>query len=130
MAVSEELFKLIKSMSKSEKRYFQLYATLFNTRKKNVYVILFDQIEKQKEYNEPKVLRAFRLKGIKVDLPSLKVYLYDLILKCLRNYSTDPDIDEQIKTLLYSANLLYGRGLNVQAKKYLKKAKTMAEENE
>ncbi len=130
MAVSDELFKLIKSMSKSEKRYFQLYASLFTSRNKNTYVILFNQIEKQKEYNEPKVLRAFRLKGIKVDLPSLKVYLYDLILKCLKNYKTDHDIDEQIQSLISSAKLLHKKQLNVQAKKYLKKAKVMAEDNE
>ena len=130
MAVSDELFKLIRSMGKSEKRYFQLYASLFTSRNKNVYVILFEQIEKQKEYNEPKVLRAFRLKGIKVDLPSLKVYLYDMILKCLKNYKTDHDIDEQIQSLISSAKLLHKKQLNVQAKKYLKKAKSMAEDNE
>jgi len=130
MAVSEELFKLIKSLSKSEKRYFKLYAELFTSRNKNVYVILFDQIEKQKEYNEPKVLRAFRLKGIKVDLPSLKLYLYDLILKCLRSYKTELSVNEKINELISSANILISKGLYTQAKKYLKKAKTLAEENE
>ena len=53
--VSEELFQLIKSLSKQEKRYFKLYASRHVIGEKNKYVQLFDAIDKQAAYNEEKI---------------------------------------------------------------------------
>ncbi len=50
--VSNQLFQLIKSLNKSEKRYFNLYASRHTIGEKNNYVILFEAIDKQIEYDE------------------------------------------------------------------------------
>ena len=50
--VKEGLFELIKSLSKSEKRYFKLISSRHTIGDENNYVRLFDYIAKQDEYNE------------------------------------------------------------------------------
>ncbi len=50
MKPSTELFQLIKSLSKSEKRYFKLTSSLQSGEKN--YMKLFDAIEAQYEYDE------------------------------------------------------------------------------
>ena len=50
MKPSTELFNLIKSLSKSEKRFFKLSSSLQSGDKN--YLKIFDYIEEQNEYDE------------------------------------------------------------------------------
>ena len=50
MEASTELFNLVKSLSKSEKRFFKLSSSLQSGEKN--YLKIFDCIDKQKSYNE------------------------------------------------------------------------------
>ena len=49
---SKNLFNLIKTLTKSEKRYFKIEASKHGGDKKNHYVKLFDAIEAMNEYDE------------------------------------------------------------------------------
>ena len=79
MKPSTELFKLIKSLTKSEKRFFKLSSSL-QAGDKN-YLKIFDYIEKQNEYNEEDLKAAFVKETFIKHLPSEKNHLYKLILK-------------------------------------------------
>ena len=60
MKPSEDLFLLIKSLSKTEKGYFQKYAQLHSSGKENNYIKLFYAIEKQASYEESKIVAQFK----------------------------------------------------------------------
>ena len=57
MKPSTELFKLIKSLTKSEKRFFKLTSSLQSGDKN--YLKIFDFVEKQTTYNEDELKKAF-----------------------------------------------------------------------
>jgi hypothetical protein len=50
--VSDQLFRLIKSLTTAEKRYFKIFASRHSIGGKNEYVNLFDAIDKQSKYDE------------------------------------------------------------------------------
>ena len=74
MKPSTELFSLIKSLTKSEKRFFKLNSSLQSGDKN--YLKLFDYIEKQNSYNEEKLKNNFKGEKFILHLPSEKNHLY------------------------------------------------------
>ncbi|MBI2271394.1 MAG: hypothetical protein HYU69_13705 [Bacteroidetes bacterium] len=118
-----ELFTLIRSMSMSEKRYFKLFASRHTIGEKNNYVLLFELIEKQDQYNEEAIRQ--QLKGIDFvrHLHVVKNYLYNLILKAMRQYNNEASVAAELKGMIDDINFLYNKGLNVQSMSMLRKAK-------
>lgn len=127
--VSDDLFQLIHSLSKQEKRYFKLHATRHVIGKENKYVQLFDAIEKQNHYDEGKIKRKFKGQAITNQLHVAKNYLYHLILNSLRNYH-EANLEDKFYTWMRNAQLLFDKGLYKQSEKSLNKAKKSAIENE
>lgn len=84
MNPSDELFLLIKSLTKSEKRDFKLYAKRYNYTETKVCIRIFDIINSVDVYNEAKVLRKLRDKKAVAIFPQMKVYLSNLIMRSLR----------------------------------------------
>ena len=84
MKPSNELFELIKSLTKSEKRFFKLQSSLQSGDKN--YIRLFDTIDKMSEYDEEEVKSAFKGEKFIKHLPSEKNHLYKVILKALRSF--------------------------------------------
>ena len=56
MNTSNELFRLIATMSKQEKRYFKLYTSFYSKEQGNSYMRLFDLIDKEKPANNDALL--------------------------------------------------------------------------
>lgn len=55
------VYALIKSLNRSEKGYFKKHATFhIRTKKGSNYVKIFDAMDAQKVYNEPKLIKKFR----------------------------------------------------------------------
>lgn len=122
----DTLFQLIKSLTKAEKRYFKVHVTKQKAGEETKFLKLFDLIDKQKEYNESKILE--KEKSIKSQqLSNLKAHLYKQILQNLRNLNSDEDIDLKIHELIDHATILYNKCLYDQCVKMLEKAKLMAE---
>jgi hypothetical protein len=59
-STKETLHELIKHMSKSEKRYFKVLSSRHTIGEENNYIVLFDFIENQIEYNEEKIFSHFK----------------------------------------------------------------------
>lgn len=127
--VSDELFQLIKSLTKQEKRYFKLYASRHVIGEKNQYVRLFDAIDRLKVYDEKKVKKKFAGEAITKQLHVAKNYLYKLILNSLRLYKENKT-EDPFPLLLRNAQILFKKGLIKQSEKILDKAMKSAVENE
>ena len=125
---SLELFELIQSLTKQEKRYYKMYTTLSGG-KTNKYLLLFDAIHSQKEYDEGKLKKKFKDEAFVRQFHVIKNYLYGLILKSLRNYHAN-SAEDKYHSLLRDAQILYDKGLQSQSGKLLAKAKRTAEKDD
>ncbi|MBS1647597.1 MAG: hypothetical protein JST67_09685 [Bacteroidetes bacterium] len=124
---NEPLFELIHSLTKAEKRFFSVYAKRHVVGEKNLYLSLFHEIEKQREYDEKKLIPGLKKKGIKVEyLSQSKYYLYKLLLQSLNIYHKDSFADAEITELILQVKILYRKGLIGQYEKILQKAKQLA----
>ncbi len=124
MKPSPELFNLIKSLTKSEKRYFKLSSSLQSGEKN--YMKLFDAIEGQEEYEEEDLKVLFKGETFINHLPSEKNHLYSLILKSLRGFYADKSAAAILQEQLRNIELLYNKALYKECAKTIKKAKKIA----
>ncbi|RBW62326.1 hypothetical protein DS884_01640 [Tenacibaculum sp. E3R01] len=125
---SDSLFILIKSLSKSEKRQFNLYIGRLGGNVDAKFFALFKILEKQKTYDEKAIIKS----GVvsKQQLSNLKAHLYKQILTSLRLNPAHKNIRIQIREQLDFATVLYLKGLYKQSLKLLEKAKNMAIDSE
>lgn len=123
---TDQVFNLVKSLTKSEKRSFKLYLKRIQKEGNLKFAKLFKLMDKMEVLNET-VLQS-RLGAISIhQFSNLKRNLYAHLLTCLRLLDTPKKIDIQIRELLDFAELLYDRGLYLQALKILNKAKDKAQ---
>lgn len=128
MKPSTELFDLIKSLTKSEKRFFKLHSALQSGDKN--YLRVFDAIDKQKEYDEEALKKQFAKETFIKHLPSEKNHLYKLILKALRAFHAESSVSGILKQEIKNIEILYQKALYVECNKLLHRAKRIARENE
>lgn len=125
MEASTDLHELIHSMSRTEKRYFKLFAKM-QGKADNNYIRLFDAVNKQDIYDEEVLKRKFA-KRIK-QFGSTKFFLYKLILKSLRIFHSEDSVNYSVADQLREADLLIRRNLYEQANKLLDKCIETSEE--
>ncbi|KAB2842883.1 MAG: hypothetical protein F9K45_06600, partial [Melioribacteraceae bacterium] len=128
MVKKEQLFCLIKSLTKAEKRYFKLFASV-NSADAN-YILLFDAIDSQNIYNEKAIKEKFKEKKFAKQLHVTKNYLNKLILKSLRNFHSKISVDAELKDLLREIEILYRKELFEQCFDALMKAERISKELE
>ncbi|MBY5959227.1 hypothetical protein KUV50_13825 [Membranicola marinus] len=122
---SEQLFGLIKSLNKSEKRSFKLFASRSHNQGTSKFVRLFEILDGMEEYDEALIFQKSP-QITKSQLPNLKRHLYTQIMKALRNIHIDKELDIQIREQLDFARILYGKGLYMQSLKILNRVKNIA----
>lgn len=123
---SDSLFQLIKSLNKSEKRYFSLYASRHTIGEKNNYIILFEAIDDQQEYDEDAIIKQFKKEAFINKFSITKSRLYDVVLDSLRAFHSNSSIDAQLKRDLHCAEILYKKTLYEQCAKVLSSTKKVA----
>ncbi len=128
MSKNSSVFDLIKSLSKSEKRHFKLQASRYKGGQSN-YTKVFDELDKQKEYDEKAIKQKFKNKTFVKQFNTTKLYLYNLILETLELYHTDKSSGNTITNLLGKIEILYSKSLYEQAQKLISKAKKTAYTN-
>jgi hypothetical protein len=126
---TDNVFQLVKSLNKGEKRNFKLYVQR-NTQADNLKtVVLFDALDKLQEYDDILVLK--KATGItKQQLSNTKAALYKQILSSLKLLNDSSNIDILLHEQLDFAKILYNKGLYLQALKILDKLKDTAKQNE
>ncbi len=124
----EHLHQLIQNLSRSEKRYYSLYAK--GNRSDSVLLQLFDAISKQPTYDEEVIKKRFKKARFVDQLTVTKNHLYESILKAMRQYHADKSVESQLVGLMQDVDLLMEKQLYDQCLKKLKKAKSIAGEND
>ena len=130
MKTSEDLFKLIKSLSKSEKAYFKKNSALHTLGEGNKYVRLFDFIDSMKSYDESKVIDHFSGDKFLNQISVAKNYLYNTILKSLKSYRQISSKRDEVKNLLEDVSVLFDKRLFAQANKLLRRCRKLTENYE
>lgn len=125
---ADELFLLVKTLEKGEKRNFKLYVTR-NAATEDLKIIqLFDALDKSDQYDEEQLLK--KNPGIqKQQLSNLKGHLYRQILASLRLIRNEQNVDMLLHEQLDHARILYNKGLYHQSLKILQKIKELAKQN-
>lgn len=124
MKKNEELFYLIQSLTKSEKRYFKITAQGNDATE---YLALFDAIESQKEYDEAKIKEQFKDKAFITQLTTIKNYLKQRILQSLRNYHSKISKNAELTDILRNVEILYHKGQYTICNSELQRAEKKAE---
>lgn len=124
---TDELFLLIKSLSKAEKAYFKKNAIARNPVNRPIYIELFDTIDKQQDYDERKIARQVR--GILPGrLSDHKNFLSNLILRYLEQFHESKQ--SELLSKLHRVEILHEKGLYKQCRKLLAKATQLAQKTE
>lgn len=123
----EDLFDLVKSLSRSEKRYFRMNTAIQQGDKQ--YLSLFDALQKQEKYDEAAIIKMLGGNVSANRFNFQKNYLYKAILNTLQQLHSKSDYGT-LKGFLQKIRILYDKGLYSQSVKMLKRAKKMAEDFE
>jgi hypothetical protein len=126
---SDQLHRLIHSMSKPEKRYFKVYTSRNADSDDNNYQLLFDAIDRQEEYNEEKLLKKLADKALTNRFSIAKNRLYNAILRSLDAYHMAGNKEAQLHRQIHSAAILFHKSLYDQSYKILESARKAAEKN-
>lgn len=127
---SPALFELIKSMSKSEKRYFKILSSRHTIGEENNYIILFDYIEQMSIYNEDDLFNHFSGEAFLNQFSITKNRLYESIMKSLDAFHSNSSVDTQIARLIHGAEILYDKSLYDHAKRQLLSAERLAKKHD
>lgn len=109
-------------MSKSEKRYFSLDAQK-SGKKGSRYLEVFRFLSDMDEFNDERLKKKFPK-----NLSSDKSYLYDAILRSMRDYRSTKSKSAQIKEKIQDSRYLFERGLYKQCDSRLQEANDIAKE--
>lgn len=126
---SDELFQLVKSLEKSEKRNFKLFMKRLAGSEEMKSVLLFDTLDKLEEYDEDIVLKKVDDSIKKTQLSNIKALLYKQLMSSLRMVRDDDNVEMYLNEMLSYARILYNKGLYMQSLKLLEKIKQTAFEN-
>lgn len=128
--MQDQLFELIKSLSKSEKRYFKLYVSRHKASDKNNYALLFDFLDKKEMYNEREVFKQFKKEAFLNNFSIAKRRLYDQILSALDAFHTANSVDAQLYKMLHGTDILHKKALYQHASRLLNSAYKLALKHE
>lgn len=122
------LYELIQSLTPSEKRYFKLFAQKHVIGEQNNYTVLFDLLNKQKIYNESQIATDYP--GTPKHLASDKTHLFGLILRSMRAYHAEKQVDARLREWLQDADFLQRKLQYDACFKALGKVKKLAKKHD
>ncbi|MBZ0203783.1 MAG: hypothetical protein K8I03_12265 [Ignavibacteria bacterium] len=124
MKRNSDLFDLIKSMDKNEKRYFRLSSEVLSGSKN--YIELFDAIECQKTYDENAIKSKYKARKFVKQFAYTKNYLYGLIINSMASYRKNSSIDYRLHTMIMQCKILFSKALFGQYFRSIEAAKKLA----
>lgn len=119
MAKQDVLFDLVRSLTKNEKGYFRKYTSKTGQASDKNYLLLFDAIDKQSQWDEPALVKKFSKGKFMKNFSEAKGYLRTHLLKALKEYHHKKSVKALIRENLDYVELLYNRGLYNLCAKYL-----------
>lgn len=128
MKQSTDLYELIHSMNKNEKRYFAMNSEFQKGDK--IYLRLFKAVENQKMYDETKLRSIYKNEKFIKNLAFNKNNLYILIMKSLINYNSSKNIDSRIHMMISECYILFRKAMYRKYFRTIAKAKLIAKKYE
>ncbi len=119
---SDNIFKLIHSMTAAEKRYFKRHYSS----DKSLLTELFDFINSQNSYQEAQIKLHFNHSKLSKNLKVYKVQLFDLLLKSLTSHYNKKNVKSKIRIGLEEVELLLQKEFYDLGKVKLKKLKDLS----
>lgn len=120
---NRDLYDLVKSLSKSEKRFLKLTASAIGLNEN--LISLFNTIEIANEFQED--FFSKKVKGETIQIKSqISDNLYNFILKCLRSYHSENSASYIIKDEITNVLNLFDKAQHKQCRKILNKQKQEA----
>jgi hypothetical protein len=126
MRKQDQLLNLIKSLSATEKKYFSQQTAVRKDSKS--YLALYEELQKADTYDADVLSK--KLKKTKQNIAHEKEHLQSVLLKTLRNYEGDKNIDTRLYDALINANLLNHKGQHDMALAIVRSAQKEAEQYE
>lgn len=123
-AIKHQLFRLIKSLTKAEKRNFKLFATRAGATPESKFIRLFNAIDKSSQPDDDLLLKRIGITPGK--LSNLKRHLYQQVLTSLRLIYINKEIDIELREQIDFTRILYGKGHYLDALRLLERAKDTA----
>ncbi len=120
----EELYDLIKSLSKSEKRFFKL--TVSSEDHAALISKLFDELEKVNAFDESKLLKSSKQKHKTLSQKDILQLTYNVILKSQRTFYAESISGYKIKDEISNLRNLFDKAQYKQCRKMLNKLKEEA----
>ncbi len=130
MKQQNRLFRLVKSMSTPEKRYFKRFASQHVAAARNNSIKLFDAVDAQEEYNEKLIRKRFASERFARQLAVQKNYLHGLILRSLRAYHAGNSVGVRISEMLHEIEVLADHRLYDQCLDTITRAQRLAAQHE
>lgn len=121
---SDHLFRLIKTLTKGEKRAFRMKASYGKDAKK--YLAIFNVIDGQDVYDEAAIKSKFKHERWVGRFSAAKEYLYKALLEELSVYNQTHDPQYQLSELLIRIRVLQNKGFYAHSGKLIQKAKALA----
>lgn len=116
---SDHLHRLIRSLSRAEKRYFKLQTARHMVGGQSNMQTLFDAIAGMEEYDEDTLLARFKKEPFTNRFPVTKRRLYEAVLRSLEGFHADASVDARLHRSLNQVELLHKRALYDDAAKLL-----------
>jgi hypothetical protein len=131
MEQQDELFQMIKALSKSEKKFFTQYVNIYEKGSSPIYLQLFDFLNIEPVYSEERIFKKFRdVNLFEKNFAVTKHYLKQMIIKTLRHSELTVRDDRDLTVYILDIKRLMAKGLFPMAKKMIEKLKTEAYEDE
>lgn len=130
MKATDDLHRLLHSLSQAEKRYVKVFASKHLIGDQSNALLLFDAILSLKEYDEDELKRQLKGQSVARYLSSEKTNLYRFVLKSMRMFHAEKSVDRQLKELMTDVRFLFDKRLYDLSIKELDKAKKLAIEFE
>ena len=125
-SASLQLFELISSMTRSEKRYFKIYIRTHASKHEKDYVQLFGLVEQQEQYDEESIIETIQKSGPTQRFAVLKHRLFEKILDALESYKRSTDESMRLRHEINRAQVLMDRGMERVAAALLSKVEEQA----
>lgn len=128
MANSRSLYQLIHALSSAEKKYIRKYAQPKANEDTPNYLKLFDALQDLQTFSDKNEKELLQTVTISENLAEVKKYLYNFILKCLRNFHAEKNVRIKLQEYRTNIHLLLEKGLWQHALKYILKARKLSKE--
>ena len=123
MSEKNELHKLIHSLTPNEKAYFKKFAYKSKDDKENPYLVLFDAILKQEEYDEETVKQKLKNTKLVNNFSAAKNYLTDLIVSTFASIQENNSVENKLLAIILQFPFLMERRVNNLLQKKIQLAK-------